>query len=154
MKEILSLNHNGSELCLFRIDGKLKFVKKENNKLKTTLTREERVLLLNVVANLMPSNDITRLHDIKMDGKQMKHFFDKKRGWHLFYELNDSGFTLPTKDEQIRLNNMFNRQVTSIYSANNPKKDDKIKRIIRFGKTIAVVFVASAISFVANGCSK
>lgn len=150
MKELLKFNHNGIELCLLRLNGKLQFAKKTRGELSFNLTREERMLLLNVVTSFIPTDNLITLYNLKKDGKKFKHLFDKKRNWHLFYEYKGTDLVMPSQSDLIAFNKMFNSQDVVSYSngPDNKSSDSNfIKRIIRFGKKNVIVMVAAAITF-------
>lgn len=150
MKELLKFNHNQKEYCLLKNNGELQLAKKEKDKVSFDLNREERLLLLNVVTSFIPTSDLITLYDLNKDGKKFKHYFDRKRNWHLFYEYKDANLVMPNQIDLIAFNKAFNFQDTMLYKKNSDNKSSTsnfIKRIARFGKKNIVVIVAASIGF-------
>lgn len=152
MRLILKFKSDGKELCLLKKENKYEYGKIESSEITTTVTREEKALILEAFKQILPSQNAIKLKDYKFRGKSLIHLFDKEKGYHLFYEKTPNGLKKPSNDELYKLNNFFNAQSEVVFlGASNNNNNSFFKRVVKKGKAMLVVLVASTLFFALSG---
>ena len=153
MRLILKFKSDGKELCLLKKENKYEYGKIESSEITTTVTREEKALILEAFKQILPSQNAIKLKDYKFRGKSLIHLFDKEKGYHLFYEKTPNGLKKPSNDELYKLNNFFNAQSEVVFlgASNNNNNNSFFKRVVKKGKAMLVVLVASTLFFALSG---
>lgn len=149
MQELLRFTYEGSELCLFKDKDKLKYGKRIGEELTFKLSLKEKSILDTIVVQIMPSSNLLNMGKITFKKKEFQHFLDIKKSWHVFYELRDNQFLIPNENDQVALNQIFNEQEGIVYggSESNDKKEGFVKRVVKLGSSLAIVYVVATIGF-------
>ena len=64
MRLILKFKSDGKELCLLKKENKYEYGKIESSEITTTVTREEKALILEAFKQILPSQNAIKLKEI------------------------------------------------------------------------------------------
>lgn len=153
MKEILKFNYKDYQLCLYYGNKKAYYAKKINGKLNFNVSLKEISLIKFFYKKVMPSSHLSMKYTLAFNKGNYMLFEDNENKVCLFYELKDNRLEVPKLAVRKKLNYLLNNQNEYASEAGNSleiassKKDDNkfFKRIVRIGKRIVVVLVASSI---------
>ncbi len=119
MQKVLSFKDDDKELILFLDNKKLCYGKKIKSKISYDLDTNEIKLIKKVLRRFLPSDYLIDMGEISFENKKIKTYFDYESGRYHFYH-NEK---LPTLDEFIKLNKMYNQREEFVYEDSNDDLD-------------------------------
>lgn len=135
--EIFKFKDENKELSLAIINKQLTYLKNENNQKTTNLTKSEITLINQVLINLIPSTNLQEELNLKYNNQIIKHLYDKKTNLHFFLDTTSKKITKPC----YLLSYLYNNQLEYVSSAKDENLKLQIKRIVKLGKKVLIVFV-------------
>ena len=121
-------------------DGKYKIGKLDNGTIIYNFNLEEKRVISKILDNITPDKNIMEVIPIKISDNKYQVYFDYSKDIFMFNPL-------PNENDLIKLNKIFNDRNTYAYLGSNNNKDDYIRRVIRLGKDVIIIFLSATIVF-------
>lgn len=140
MNIVFSFEYENNEYLVIKNGNQYIPCKRIKGIIKYEITDEELSLINYVFNQIKTTDNRLKLSDFEYKDNVYQHLYDKTNNYHIFYNLDGSEIV----DKKIfsELNMLFNYQNDILYIDNN-KKENKLKRLVKFGKKVILVLATS-----------
>lgn len=135
MKVLIKFDYNSKTYYVYQEDNEIKYGTSDD---MNNISNKDKEVIIRVIDLLKPSKYLIKLTPFIYNDKKFDIYLDTKTNFKLFYPI-------PTNDEIIRLNTIFNDQPFVFNIEFNEKEKEFIRKTIIYGKKTIVAFISASL---------